>query len=237
MDPIPRQVQDHPLRFHDMTSSHPIELEIRGELKREEIPAFIKRLIKKCFRHHSTTRRTSVMSFGVTEATGRGWKVDKREEVDLRCRITNGKAEVVTKIGISDAPNRLEICQPVTLKEMLTFARMFGSMGFFTKVGSKVTRNYKKGRIVVSIAESRSGITYVEIEKMTDRQHENKDLDTLKKLAHDLELTLFPSREVFLELCTRLTKQDDWEFTGNDADLERLQKEIKMFKSDRSAIH
>ena len=217
-----------------MSVSVPIELEIRGEIPYRTIPAFTKRLLAAGFRHHSSTRRTSVMSFGATHGGGSGWKSAREpEEVDIRCRITNGKAEVVAKIGVTDAHNRIEIGQPVTLKELINFARMFGHMGFFTKVGSKVTENYQRKRTIVSIVHSPSKITYVEIEKMSTREQEAADLQELTILAKDLGLTPFPSRKAFLELCERLTKQDDWEFRGSDADIKRLQADIKKARSDK----
>lgn len=215
-------------------SSFPIELEIRGEIQVREIPLFVKRLTAQKFRLHSTTRRTSVMSFGATKGAGKGWsKKDTFQEVDVRCRITNGKAEVVAKIGVSDAHNRTEISQPVSRTELLAFARMFGSMGFFTKVGSKVTQNYKKGSIIASIVRSPSGIAYIELEKMSDKAHEEKDLGILKALAEEIGLIPFPSRAAFLDMCSRLTKNDDWEFHGTREDVQRLQKEIQKAGSGR----
>lgn len=218
-----------------MAHTHPIELEIRGEIRHGDIPAFTKRLLAQRFRHISTTRRTSVMSFGMTEGAGKGWRQkETKQEVDIRCRITNGSAEVVAKIGISDAHNRIEIAKAVSKNDLFVFARMFGTMGFFTKVGSKVTHNYKRGSITASIVQSPSGITYVELEKMSTPAEENKDLDTLTTLAQDIELTLFPSRQAFLDLCSRLTREDDWEFTGTDEDVARLKKEIQKAGSGRT---
>ncbi|MSR85095.1 hypothetical protein EXS71_01485 [Candidatus Uhrbacteria bacterium] len=215
-----------------------IELEVRGEIKKTEIPGLEARLKALGFRSIGETRRTSVMSFGDVSMFDR----DKKRhggpsftQVDNRCRITNSECEVVTKIGLTHASNRLEIGQQVDFKSFLTFAQMFASMGFFTKVGSKLTKNFQRKSISVALVQSPSGLAYIEIEKMTDRTQEKKDLKELTTLARQLEIKLWGTRKQFLDFCKKLTDRDDWQFRGTAKNLIRLKKEIRQAGSDRNS--
>ncbi len=210
-----------------------IELEIRGEIYAKDILAIGQRLRVLGFREIEETRRTSVMSFGDVSRFEHDEGNKKPTQVDIRCRITNGKAEVVGKIGETHAANRLEISQPVTRNELFAFARLFGSMGFFTKVGSKVTKNFQKGSVIASLVKSPSGLAYIEIEKMTDQKREKRDLKELQALAKQLGIKLWKSRKEFLDFCRLLTERDDWEFHGTSKDIKRLKKEIKKAGSGR----
>ena len=209
-----------------------IEAEIRSEIHKDQVPAITAHLRRLGFAHASSTKRTSVMSFGtvLSKVAGRAHG-SQRNEVDVRCRTTNGNAEVVAKIGDVEATNRIEIGQPIAVKDLPTFARMFATMGLYTKVGSKRTENYRRKSIVVSIVQSPSGITYLEIEKMSTRDHEKRDLAELNALAKKLQITVIASRKAFLELCDRLTTQDDWTFHGTPTDLKKLRAEIKRARS------
>ena len=215
-----------------------IELEIRGEITLKEIPGLVTRLKALGFRSTGETRRTSVMSFGDVSMFDR----DKKKhggptftQIDNRCRITNGKCEVVTKIGLTHASNRLEIGQLVDFRNFLTFAQMFGSMGFFTKVGSKVTKNFRRGSINIALVKSPSGLAYIEIEKMSDRAREKNDLRELKKIATELNIQLWTSRKQFLDFCQKLTDRDDWRFYGHPQDLAKLKKEIQRAGSNKKS--
>ncbi|MBM3204692.1 hypothetical protein FJZ48_01775 [Candidatus Uhrbacteria bacterium] len=211
----------------------PIELEIRGEIKSQDIPDIILTLKKAGFRFVNETRRTSLMSFGdITSIPRQGMKTTTTQ-VDVRCRVTNGKPEVVAKIGLTHVANRTEITQPVSSKDVFLFARMFGSMGFFSKVGSKRTKNFKKGDVIISLVESPSGLAYIEIEKMSDRTREKKDLKELTTLAHQIGIRLWNTRKQFLDFCDQLTLRDDWEFHGTDKDIKRLKQEIKQTGSGK----
>lgn len=209
-----------------------VELEIRGEIKPTEITILRQRLKKLGFKATTTTRRTSVMSFGTASASGLGWNHKKKDEVDVRCRMTNGQAEVVTKIGRTSAANRIEVSVPVSKEDLLRFARLFGAMPLFTKVGSRVTENFEKDDVTVSLVSSiPSLLSYIEIERMTTREKEAGDLKILQAIAKDLYVTLWRTHKQFIDFCARLTKEDDWEFAGTDADLKRLEQDIRTTKS------
>ncbi len=216
---------------------HPVELEIRGEISVRNISSMAKKLLSFGFHRSSTTRRTSVMSFGTVTCI----KNDRqritgkvRDIVDIRCRITDGHAEVVGKIGPTNAANRVEISVPVSFDDLSRFAQLFGAMPFFTKVGSKITENFVKDDITVSLVRSPSGLAYIEIEKMATRKSEQKNLAELHRLASALNVDIWKTRQAFLDFCNLLTERDDWIFTGTPADLKRLTREIKKSGSNRS---
>ncbi len=215
-------------------SEHPVELEIRGEITPKSIPALRKELLKRGFKSISTTRRTMVMSFGTVSARGLNWDEKKQDEVDVRCRITNGKAEVVTKIGRTSAANRVEVSVQVSLDEMFRFSQLFGAMPLFSKVGSRQTENFKKGTITVSLVSSiPSTLSYIEIERMTTREKEQSDLVVLRALAKDLAIHLWETHQQYIDFCSLLTKQDDWVFEGTKDDIKRLKADIKKTGADR----
>lgn len=212
--------------------SHPIELEIRGEIRAADIPHISKRLQNQGFKKISTTRRTSVMFFGSVSGYRMGDKRGKEEYVDIRCRITNGDAEVVTKIG-KDVTNRIEIAKPVNLADLIAFSRMFAAMGFFAKVGSKFTENFQRGSLVVSLVKSPSGLAYIELEKMTNRQRERKDREELTRAAQEIGVHILKTRKQFIAFCDRLTREDDWMYRGTPSDVKRLKAEIRSMGSGR----
>ena len=210
-----------------------IELEIRGEVRPREIHVLTKRLLSMGFKPLSTTRRTSVMSFGTVSGRGLEYARMTPNDVDVRCRITNGIAEVVTKVGLTSAANRTEVSVPVSLRDMLRFTQLFGAMPFFTKVGSKITTNLTRGQIVISFVKSPSGLAYIEIEKMTEPTKERKDLSALNEIANALNITLWKTHAQFIAFCDRLTNEDDWVFHGTKEDMKRLRQEIQKTRSDK----
>lgn len=216
-------------------SKKPIELEIRAIVDHKTIPELRKKLLKQGFKSVSTTRRTMVMSFGTVSASGLNWDEHKKDEIDVRCRVTNGKAEVVAKIGRTSAANRVEVSVPVSIDDMLKFAQLFGAMPLFSKVGSRQTENFKKGTITASIVTAiPSKLSYIELERMTTRENEAVDLQVLQTLAKDLDLKLIKSHAEYLRLCDQLSKHDDWVFEGTMADIKKVKADIKKTKSNQA---
>lgn len=216
-------------------SKNPIELEIRAIINHETIPELRQKLIKQGFKPVSTTRRTMVMSFGTASASGLNWDEGKKDEIDVRCRVTNGKAEVVAKIGRTSAANRVEVSVPVSIDDMLKFAQLFGAMPLFSKVGSRQTENFKKGTITASIVTALpSKLSYIELERMTTREKESADLNVLQALAKELGVTLIKNHAEYLKFCDQLSKYDDWVFEGTAADLKKVKSDIKKTMSDKA---
>lgn len=215
-------------------STHPIEVEVRAELSPEEVARVRETLLAQGFTAHDIQRRTMLMSFG---RIGRipedqdGPILD--QETDIRCRVTNGKAEVVVKLGAVHADNRQEMSQPISPESLGAFARVVGTLNMLHKVGSRTTENFQRGATTASIVSSRSGLTYLELEKMSDKEHAESDRQELHKLSRILDITLWPGREAFIEFCTRLTERDDWRFYGSEKDVKRFLQEAESTGATR----
>ena len=210
-----------------------IELEVRGEVNTREIPAIVKRLQALGFASEPVTRRTSVMSFGHV-INDKRFHATEDDHADVRCRVTNGEAEIVAKIGPPHAHNRREIAIPLAVREMIGIAQLFGAMGFSSKIGSRIGNNFTKADVCVTIAQSNSDLAYIELEIISDAEHETRDLQRLRDLGEQLGVTLWKGRQEFDEFCKRLTERDDWEFGGTDKDIKRLKDEIRETGSDRT---
>lgn len=208
---------------------HPIELEVRAELAANEIERVRATLKELSFRATKQTRRTMLMSFG---QVGRITEDDEMnggfQETDIRCRITDGHAEIVVKLGGVHAHDRREISTLVSPAALAQFARVIGSLNMFHKVGSRITENFVREDITAAIVSSRSGLAYLELEKISDEEHADQDREELLKLADELEVSLLKDRETFMELCTRLTEQDDWRFDGSEEAVERFLQEAEV---------
>lgn len=208
-----------------------IEAEIRAEISRKDISRLKRELKKRGFVPTTATRRTSVMFFGEVSQKGDGWNLHESRVLDIRCRITNGKAEIVTKIGQTHASDRQEITRSATQATMIEYASFLAHLGFFAKVGSKTTENFSKDACTVSLVESPSHLAYIELEIMTTPARAKKDLASLNALAKELHIKPL-TKKAFHLLCDKLTKQDDWVFHGTPKDIKKLEQEIKAFKSD-----
>lgn len=204
-----------------------IEVELRGEIRVADIPKIEQTLRAHGFKIEKSYRRTMAMSFGWVQGNGERMQKSAPQWADLRCRMTNGKGEIMCKIGKASAHNRREISVPVNTQDFLRFAEMFGAMGFFTKVGTREAIAYRKGKIQVALVQSPSGLAYVELEIMSDRAHEKQDVAVLRALAKELGLTLWPSEKEFFAFCDKLTRRDDWRFKGTPADIKRLTRAIR----------
>ena len=116
---------------------------------------------------------------------------------------------------------------------MIRFARLFGAMGFYTKVGSRCTENYVRGAFTVSLVSSPSGLAYIEIEKMSTKEREHEGGKEVREVAQELGVTLWKTRQQFLTFCDQLTARDDWEFFGTEEDVKRLRAEIRKTGSGK----
>lgn len=213
--------------------SHPIELELRGELHPTDAARVRTALFETGFHHRDTTKRTMLMSFGrvgrIAEDNPGG---APDQETDIRCRITNGQAEVVVKIGNLHAHNRQEISTAVSIEQLATFARVVGAFNMLHKVGSRTTENFVRNDITASIISSKSGLMFIELEKISNEDHAQADRQELTRLAHHLGVTLWPGREAFMEFCGRITEQDDWMFHGKEEEVWKFLEEARQTGSD-----
>ena len=158
------------------------------------------------------------MFFG--EVAGKG--------VDIRCRITNGEAEVVVKIGEYYAHDRREAAVAVSLDQMVEFAKMFSAMGFANaKVGKRESFEYHVDGVDVSLVRGMSGLGYIEFERVVASEREiEAERPKLEALAHKLGVKLWTTGEEYYAFCKRLTDDEDWRFTGSEEDMTRLKQQI-----------
>lgn len=201
-----------------------IELELRGECT-QQYDGLKQRLAEASTTPPKEKRRVSVMCFGTMG----------EKNIDIRCRITNGNAEVVGKMGDFHAHNRTEVSQEVSLEQMIGLAKLFAAMDFKrVKVGTRIQVQYTIDDVVVDVARSNSGLAYIELERMVAHEDDvQKEKSALEELAKKLGVTLWEDGEAFQTFCARLTNEDDWIFTGSDEDCTRLLAEITTAEADR----
>lgn len=192
-----------------------IELELRGECT-DDFDELKMRL--DALGSGRCEVRTMVMFFGEVEDSG----------VDVRCRVTNGKAEVVVKVGDYHAHDRREVAVAVTLEQMTDFARLFSIMGFHNaKVGTRESWEYQVEGVDVSLVHGMSGLSYIEFERMVESADEiEAERPKLEALAHKLGVSLWTTGEAYYAFCKRLTDDEDWRFTGSEEDMARLKNQI-----------
>src|SRR3989338_5399555 len=200
-----------------------IELELRGECT--ETFDDLKRTLDALAKPRREVR-TMVMFFG--EVSGGG--------VDVRCRVTNGKGEVVVKVGDYHAHDRLEASVDVSVDQVVQFARLFALIGFTTqggarvnkkssKVGTRESWEYHIDGIDVSLVRGMSGLAYIEFERRVTEQQVEEEKTRLEALSAKLNVDLWTTGEQFYAFCNRLTTDEDWEFTGSEEDVARLAKQ------------
>lgn len=204
-----------------------IELELRGECTDtyDELKKKLDAAAEKERVPSVVERRTFVAFFGTVGEQG----------IDIRCRVTNGEAEVVAKVGAFHAHDRIEVSQNVSLEQMIGFAKMFVAMGFAdTKVCFRHQVHYRIADVDVALVRSQSGLAYVELERQVS---DAKELDVekvkLEILAKQLGITLWKTGEEFYAFCRRLTVKDDWQFVGSNEDITRLYRQIQETESDQ----
>lgn len=195
-----------------------IELEVRAEVPLKHYETLLAHL-KRHGKLKSRTKRCSVMFFG-HDAGGK--------PVDLRVRITNGEAEVVMKKGALHAANRIEFSQPVAKADMAGLACVFSMLGFEAKVGERVTVNFDFGKGTVVALVKADRIAYLEVERMTDKQHYEDDKTEVMEVLSELGYKPLLKSD-FDDLCHRLTKHVDWKFHGTPKDLTRLKKVLRWY--------
>lgn len=193
-----------------------IELELRGECT--ETFDELKRQLDALATGVEETR-VMAMFFGKMDGQG----------VDIRCRVTNGVGEVVTKIGDYHAHDRREVSVDVTREQVVGFAKMFSAMGFSNaKVGTRKIWKYVVDDIEVSLVRGVSGLGYVEFEKLVERENIEQARPLLEGLAERVGVVLWATGEEYYAFCQRLTDGEDWRFTGSEEDVVRLKSELGL---------
>lgn len=195
-----------------------IELELRAEVRKEEYNKLLSQL-KKEYKLISHTKRLSVMYFGKIGGV----------PIDIRVRITNGKAEVVVKKGSLHAHDRIELSQPINRSQFIGMVRLYSLFGFQTEVAERETYNFAMGRGVVFSLVKAGNIAYVEVEKMSGKLEVEKNKQQLLKILDTFKLKPIIRQKEFDKLCKRLSKYSDWSFNGSKRDLMRLRRLLMKY--------
>jgi len=193
-----------------------IELELRAEVKNTD------RLLSKLESGHklvSHTERLSAMFFGETDAG----------KFDLRVRITNGESEVVIKKGGFHVDDRIEIPQSITSSQFMGFVRQFDLFDFDAEIAERETYNFDLGDGIILSVVKAGDIAYVEIEKITDEYNVDDDRSLLYEVANEFDLEVIEEKQVFDELCDRLSENCDWTFEGTENDFDKLESQLANY--------
>lgn len=194
-----------------------IELEYRSEIDPKSFANFHDKLAQR-LTEVSHTKRLSYMGF-----TDSG-----ENSIDLRARVTNGQAETVLKKGSWDASDRVEIPQPIDKNQLVGFAKIFSHIADRNFVSERETFNYEsEDGIVVSLVKS-TNIAYVEFELLSDESNMEENDAKVKGLMRELDVEPM-SKEAFNDLNNRLEEHDDWEFSDNDEDVEKLTELLSKY--------
>lgn len=194
-----------------------IELEVRAVLDIDDCDRVIKHL-EENGTFLSQTRRLMVMFFGASNG----------HDIDIRIRVTNGAAEMVVKRGDLHGHDRIEEAQVITKDQMVGLSRMTALLGFDSKVGERIIRNYTMNGGVIASLVTAGSVAYIEFEKMSNPESAEKDRNTVTKLLLQTGLKPIETKEEYAKLGQRLTDEVDWKFTGSVEDCERLSTQIKQ---------
>ena len=197
-----------------------IELELRAEILKKDFVAIFDKLKKKG-NLISETDRLSVMFFG-----------DYKDScLDIRVRITNGESEIAIKKGNFYSCNRTEFSQKIPNEQFINMVKIMSRLGFDSKVGERKTFNFQfPDEIIISLAKAKN-LSYLEIEKMTDKLNQNRDKEKLYGVAKDLDVKIIKNKEKFDNFCERLSGTIDWKFMNTEDCYSKLRNLLdKRFK-------
>ncbi len=196
-----------------------IELEFRSEVSAKKFGQLLKILRGKCILE-THTKRLSIMFLGVIS----------KNSYDIRIRVNNKrKAEIVLKKGDFHAHDRVEIAYPILKKEIIPLSKIFQQFNFNQKVTERETFKFDlHDKINIALARANK-ISYIEIEKMSDRHSMRKDKRELLAVLKSIGIEPIKSRKEFDNLCNRLTKKADWIFRGSKEGYKKLESKIMAY--------
>lgn len=203
-----------------------IEVELRGKLphfdktlkKFEEIGEFVKK-----------KKRVSMIYY--RDEVPKDARDVKDELVDLRLRVTNGKAELVHKHGDWGAEeNRKEIGIPIKLEDFEKYVELLKCLGWFRGLIASTKSyvfNYKK--IEFALVKIDTGHTYFEAEMMAEKQElaEEKKIH-IRNVCKELGLEIY-NEEEFIELINELNSHESRKFNLEKEDFTSIRKRYSEF--------
>jgi len=196
-----------------------IELELRGEVLKKNFDAIFNKLQKRG-KFISETNRLSVMFFSGS----------KNNCLDIRVRITNGESEVVIKKGDLHSYNRTEFSQKISIGQFIKTIKILSQLEFNSKVGERKTFNFKfQKNIIISLIKA-GDLSYLEIEKMTNKLNQERDKKQLNNLANTLGIKIIKNKEKFNNFCKKLNDSVDWKFNGTEKEYKKLKSLLNKHK-------
>lgn len=197
-----------------------IELEFRAEVPFKKYDHVLA-LLKKHGKVISNTKRMSAMFFGKTDSAS----------MDIRVRITNGKAELVIKKGDLHSPKRIEISQPIAKNQFMGMVKAVQLLGYRAEVAERQTVNLKLRNGIIASLVKAGKIVYLELEKLSSgkdlQQNEQQIISMIKELG--LEKSIINDKAQFDELCDRLSQTVDWPLTDSSKDVKKLERLLAKY--------
>lgn len=181
-----------------------LELELRGELKKDEYENLLGFFSKKGKRTKEF-KRFQMLYFEIKSD-----KLDEHKDVkkDFRLRIENGQPMLVLKYGTwHDFSGREEYSIPFDKAELDQMVKMLYRLGYdYGKIMLQHTIVFRYKEIEWSIVEvpaEGSAYYYYEAEIISSKSEEQKNQKRLQDLIEELKLGVFQSDE-FVKFCDKL---------------------------------
>jgi|SRR3989344_875683 len=194
-----------------------IELEFRAEIRKSEeagLESKLKRFSKKL-----VSRRLSVMHLGEIG----------NKKYDIRVRVDSlGNSEVVLKKGHFHTHDREEYSVKINKTQIIPFVQIFSAFGFETKVTERVNELYNLRGGIKLVWVKAKHISYVELEKMTDKAHKDEDGKKLTTLMGSIGIRKI-NKNQFNDLCDRLTKEVDFVFKPGKKDFQKVTRILEKY--------
>ena len=198
------------------------EVEARGKLtvSTAEIVKIFKKLNAKFL---GKTRRFSLIYL-------RNKSADKNNPVDLRIRVTNGKAEIILKYGKWGAfDSREEVSVPISIKDFSNAVEMLRLIGWTHGVINVNDRYKFRYRGIEFVFVDNGVATYFEAERLTKTQGKiAEERKYITKICNELGVKPFSDVE-FYDLIDKINKSKGRQFDFDKENFEDIKNKFKRY--------
>ncbi len=198
------------------------EVEARGKLNVSTIE-MIKRFKKLNAKFLGKEKRFSLIYL-------RDKGADKNNPIDLRIRVTNGKAEIILKYGKWGAfDNRKEVSIPIAIKDFSNAIEMLRLIGWTHGI-INVNDRYKFRYKGIEFVFVNNGVaTYFEAEKLTKaRDKIAEERKYITKICDELGIKAFNDAE-FYNLISKINNSKDRQFNFNRDNFEDIKNRFRKY--------
>lgn len=202
------------------------EVEARGKLT-VSTAEIVKRFKKLNARSLGKTRRFSLIYL-------RNKSADKNNPVDLRIRVTNGKAEIILKYGKWGAfDSREEVSVPISVKDFSNAVEMLRLIGWTHGV-INVNDRYKFRYKGIEFVFVDNGVaTYFEAERLTKTKDKiAEERKYIAKICNELVIKPFSDTE-FYGLIDKINNSKGMQFNFDKENFEDIKKKFKKYFSTK----